>query len=121
MDTKGGRFSLDIGGRVYSGRGKADIMPARATPTTGVNQDGSGYNTVTPQLATIALSFDRGVGLNWTEGEILQTVDLTFVETDTGVTHYLTKANWDGQPSLDSASGEVTGMKLASDRYKVTR
>ncbi len=118
MDTRGGRFTLDIGGEIYSGRGAAKIMPARATPSTGVNQDGTGFVAVAPQLSTIELSFDRGSRRRWTEKEILRTVDLTFVEKDTGVTHYLTKANWNGQPSIDSASGEVSGMSLASDRYK---
>ncbi|RXF67686.1 phage tail tube protein [Hansschlegelia zhihuaiae] len=121
MDKKGGRFSLTISGRTYSGRGVATLNPARATPSTGVNQDGTGYVTVTPQLARLSLSLDRGSGFFWTEGELLPAVDVTFIEDDVGVTHYLTQASWDGQPSVDSGSGEVTGMTLASDRYKATR
>lgn len=120
MDTKGGRFSLEIGGAVYSGRAKATIMPARATPDTGVNQDGTGYATVTPQLAEIELSFDRGF-FRWTESMLLQPVNITFAEDDVGLTHFLTAGNWAGRPSIDSATGEVTGMKVSSDRYKSVR
>ena len=42
MDTKGGRFTLDLSGRTFSGRGKATISPARATRENGANSDGSG-------------------------------------------------------------------------------
>ena len=118
MDTKGGRYSLDINGRNFSGRAEAKVMPARATPKNGVNWDGSGYNTVEPQLARIELSFDRGNGIPWDESMLLAAVDLTFREDDARVTHYLTKGNWDGRPSINTKDGEVTGMALEGDQYR---
>ena len=121
MDTKGGRFTIDINGRTYSGRGEAKITPARATPKNGVNWDGSGYNTVEPKLAGCELTFDRGIGLFWTEGEILGAINLTFVETDAQVTHYFTNANWEGEPSINSKDGEVSGMSIKSDQYRAVR
>ena len=69
-------------------------------------------NTVAPKLVGIDLSFDRGIGLNWDSTMILQSVDVTFVETDFGKTHMFTSASWDGDPTIDSATGEVTGLKL---------
>ena len=121
MDKKGGRYTIDAGdGKTLSGRGEARIRPARATPTTGVNQDGSGYATVAPQLSEIELSLDRGVDRDWVESELLRAVNVTFEEIDTGKIHFLTSANWDGRPEINSASGEVTGMKFTSDRYRVT-
>ncbi|PZQ13635.1 MAG: hypothetical protein DI565_13920 [Ancylobacter novellus] len=117
MQTKGGRYTIDIGGRRYSGRAEATIRPAQATPETGVNQDASGYVTVSPQLAEIELSFDRGA-FAWREGMLLETIDVTFKETDAGHTHLLTRANWSGRPEINSATGEVRGMKVASDQYR---
>ena len=52
MNTTGGRFTLEINGATYKGRAKATVMPARATRENGVNQDGTGYSTVKPKLAS---------------------------------------------------------------------
>lgn len=118
MDTKGGRFTLDINGRTFSGRGKAGIVAARAVRENGVNMDGTGYSTVKPRLASMDLTFDRGVGLKWDEAMMLQELNVTFVETDVKVTHLFTNANWSGEPSIDSETGEVSGLKIESDKYQ---
>ena len=75
MDTKGGRYSVRINGQRFSGRGKASIDPAEATPKADPNRDGTAYRTVEPQLPMIALSFDRGSkaqAITWTAGMLLQ-------------------------------------------------
>ena len=120
MDTKGGRYSIKIGGTRYSGRGKASIKPARATPEADANRDGTGYRTVKSKLAEISLSFDRGPkdqSPRWTEAMLLQNVDVTFTEDDVGLTHYFTAGSWHGDPEIDTDSGEVTGMAVRSDQY----
>lgn len=121
MDYKGGRFTLTINGRRYSGRGSARIRPARATPDAGVNWDGSGYGTVAPQLAELDLSFDRGPKtqrVRWQENVLLQEVDVTFHETDANVRHYFVNGRWVGRPEINTENGEVTGMSIRSDNYK---
>ena len=118
MDTKGGRYTIDIGGRRYSGRGEAKIRPARAVNANGVNWDGSAYSMVAPKLAGIELSFDRGRGLPWDETMLLEKPNVTFEETDAGVIHYFTAAGWDGEPEINTKDGEVTGLKLESDQYR---
>lgn len=112
MDTKGGRFSMTVNGQVISGRGAAKLMMSGVAITTGVNSDGTGYKTVSPKLVGIDLTFDRGVGLAWDSKMMLQDVDLTFVEDDFGKTHMYTSANYDGDPTIDSATGEVSGVKI---------
>lgn len=121
MQAKGGRISLDINGRVYSGRSEARIMPARATVESDVNWDGTGYAMVEPQLASAELSFDRGIGLYWTEIEMLRTVDVMFVETDARVVHYFTNARITGKPTINTKTGEVTGLTIKSDQYRASR
>ena len=123
MDTKGGRYTININGTRYSGRGKATVKPARAVPKVEVNRDGSAYRTVEPKPSSIELSFDRGPKdqrIPWDETMLLSDVDVTFAEFDTGVTHYLTAASWNGEPSLDTDNGEVTGMSVMSDQYRKT-
>lgn len=118
MDTKGGRFTLTINGVAYSGRGKATIKPSSVSVTNGANQDGTGFSTVKSMLKELDLTFDRGIGLSWDETLLLQSVDVTFVETDYGATHLFTGARFEGDPSIDTESGEVSGLKLCSDRYQ---
>lgn len=121
MDTKGGRYSVNINGTRYSGRGKASVKAARATPKADANRDGTAYRTVEAKLASLALSFDRGPkdqSIPWDETMLLSDIDVTFTETDTGVTHYFTKASWVGEPETDTDTGEVTGMSVMSDQYR---
>lgn len=117
MNTTGGRFSLTINGAVYSGRGEAKINPSRVELENGANQDGSGYSTVKPILTSLELTFDRGVGLVWDETMMLQTVNVTFIETDAGVTHLFTGGRWSGKPELNTKDGEVSGLKIETDQY----
>lgn len=111
MDTKGGRFSLTINGQVFSGRAAAKLMLSGVSPSTGVNQDGSAFRTIAPKLVGIDLTFDRGVGLKWDSKMLLSSIDVTFKEIDVGATHLFTSASWDGDPTIDSATGEVSGLK----------
>ena len=118
MQTKGGRFTLEINGRTYSGRGTATIMPARAVRENGVNMDSTGWSSVQPKLASLDLTFDRGVGLQWDEEMMLSELNVTFVETDAKVQHLYTNANWSGEPSINSDNGEVSGLKIESATYQ---
>ncbi len=122
MDTKGGRFTLEIanvGGSSlsFSGRGVAKIMPSQVSLDAQANQDSTGYVTVKPELAKLELTFDRGVGLIWNAAMLLSPVNVTFTETDVGLQHLYTGASWVGEPSIDSATGEVSGVSLRSDQY----
>ncbi|WP_066921701.1 phage tail tube protein [Methylobacterium sp. CCH5-D2] len=118
MQTTGGRFTAEINGRTYKGRGKATIETARVEVAAEANQDGSAFRTVKPKLASCDLTFDRGVGLKWDEALILSDINLTFVETDAKVTHLFTDASWVGTPSLDTETGEVSGLSIKSDKYQ---
>ncbi|MCJ2098946.1 phage tail tube protein [Methylobacterium sp. E-046] len=121
MDTKGGRYSVRIGGQRFSGRGKASIKPAQATPKADPNRDGTAYRTVEAKLAMVSLSFDRGsktAAISWTSDMLLRDVDVTFIEDDAGRTHYFTSGSWVGEPDIDTDTGEVTGMSVASDQYR---
>lgn len=121
MDTKGGRYTLNINGDRYSGRGKATITQARAVSKAEPNRDGTAYRTVEPKLSGVELEFDRGPNaqrIPWDESMLLADIDVTFAEFDTGLTHYWTAASWVGEPKLDTDNGSVTGMSIMSDQYR---
>ena len=119
--NKGGRFSLDIDGAVFEGRGKATIGPAAAVRENGATSSGAKYSTVKSRLVSLDLTFDRGVGLKWDADMMLRDLNVTFVETDAKVTHLFTDASWSGEPMIDSDSGEVSGLKIecAGSDYQV--
>ena len=121
MDTQGGRLQITIGGGTFDCRGKCNVNPATATADAGVNWSGKGYKTVKPQLATASLSFDRGRGIAWDADFLLRDEDVTIAEIDAGVTHYFTAAAKVGDPSIDTESGEVTGLSIKSDKYRQAR
>ena len=120
MDTQGGRLQITIGSTTYSCRGKCQVDPSLVSVDAGVNWDGKGYKTVKPELAAVSLSFDRGKGLPWTQDWMLKDENVTIVELDAGVTHYLTAATKVGKPTIDTENGEVSGVSLKSDAYRST-
>lgn len=120
MDTQGGRYSIKIAGQRYTGRGKATIKPSQIGVKADANRDGTGFRTVEAKLASIDLTFDRGPAsdrFRWTQALLLKSVDVTFTEDDAGITHYFTAGSWNGEPAIDTDSGEVSGMSVMSDQY----
>jgi hypothetical protein len=124
MHTSGGRVSTVIGGVAYSARGVITLNPSNINVTAGANQDGSVYRTVAPKVRTAEITFDRfvdndGVPLKWAEN-IMEQVNLgiTFVEQDGGLTHILSGGFFTGEPTMDTSTGEVSGLGLAADSYK---
>lgn len=124
MHTSGGRVSTVIGGVAYSARGVITLNPSNMNVSAGVNQDGSVYRTVAPKARTAEITFDRfvdndGVPLKWAEN-IMEQVNLgiTFVEQDGGLTHILSGGFFTGEPTMDTSTGEVSGLGLAAEAYK---
>lgn len=127
MHTSGGRVSVTINGINYSSRGIIKLMPSNMSVASGVNQDGSLYRTVAPKARTAELTFDRFVDVNgdqltWDE-TVLQAVNFgcTFIEQDTNRTHLLSGAFFVGDPTMDTSTGEVDGISIAADSYKIIK
>lgn len=118
MPTTGGRVTISFNGRSRSARAEVEIMPARATADAGVNQDGTDFTTVQPKLAGANIRFDRGT-MYWTEDELLQKPNVTILEIDARITHFFTDATIVGEPSINTATGEVTGLSIRTSQYRV--
>src|SRR5262245_56694416 len=122
--TAGGRVSLVLGGQAYSARGVLTLNPSNITVSSGVNQDGTLYRTVAPKARKAECTLDRfvtvdGTLLPWDETIMLLTnLGFTFVEDDTNVTHIMSGGFFEGDPSHDTSTGEVSGVSMAADSYK---
>ena len=130
--TSGGRVSTVIAGVPYSARGEITLYTSRISVTHGTNRNGSVYRTVEPVAIRAELTFDRfvdvgGQPLLWDEALMQQTnLPVTFVEEDldgiqTGLTHLLSGAFFTGEPGINTASGEVSGLGIAAESYDTIR
>ena len=112
MDNKGGRYVLEINGQVFSGRGKASVDSSGVSIDNGSNMDGTMFSTVKPELISLDLTIDRrDQSTRWDTAMMLQSLNVSFAETDAKVTHVMTAARWQGKPTLDTSTGEITGLK----------
>jgi hypothetical protein len=123
----GGRITIMMGGTRYSPRGKAMINPAGLTHSVVANQDGKISRTTMAQPVTAELTFDRGApegGFGrpkWDSAFMSEFYDITIRETDTKVTHHFFKATIVGTPSIDTESGEVSGLSIATSEQDYTQ
>ena len=116
MDTKGGRISMTGNGQTFVGRGAFKVMSTGVELENFANGDGSGSSTVKAVLYALEGDFDRGDGPIWVDSMLLQSWNWTFVEDDVGVTHLFTGARFSGRPTLDTANGQVSGLKVETDK-----
>lgn len=118
MDKKGGRVSIQITGRNFTARSSVTLDPTTVARTNGANRDGTGYSTVAAKLAKADISFDRGErsGIVFNDDLLLENFNATIYEEDAGITHFFTNASWSGSPTLDTESGEISGMSIECAR-----
>lgn len=122
----GGRISITIGGLKYHPRGKAMINPAGLSHGIVTNQDGSVARTTSAQPVTAEFTFDRGEASGgfarpkWDSAFMREFRDISIREIDTGVTHFFAAATIVGTPSIDTETGEVTGLSIATEEANYT-
>lgn len=123
----GGRITVTIGGTRYSPRGKASINPAGLTHSVVANHDGKIARTTMAQPVTADLTFDRGAPEGgfarpkWDSAFMSEFYDITLRETDVKVTHHWHEATIVGSPVLDTETGEVTGLSIATSEQNYTQ
>ena len=113
----GGQIRLRLSsGESLSLRGTMTLMTAGRSVEAVVNQDRSTdrVSTLTPYAFEMSFA-DTGEDM-----EALMKADrfdATFIEDDTGVSHYYTRAFFTGEPSINRMNGEVTGLAGAAEAY----
>lgn len=124
MHTAGGRVSIVIDGVVYSARSEVKFNPSNVMTDVGANQDGTIFKTVKPQPVAAECTFDRfvdanGKSLKWNDQlMLLNNIAITFIEKDTGKMQLISNGTFVGDPQVDLATGEVSGVKLAGEKHE---
>jgi hypothetical protein len=122
MYQAGGRISINIGGKRFTPRAKASIKPSQMMHETQVNHDGTISRATKATAATAELTFDRGGdGFKWDSTFMLPFWDVTITERDVGIVHMFTQASVIGEPVIDTETGEVTGLSIATGNYTQTK
>jgi hypothetical protein len=119
MHQAGGRITVTLGGQRYSPRGKAMLFPAGLQHAANVNHDGTVSRSTMAQSVRAELTFDRGAASSgfarpkWDSAFMLEFINVTIAETDAGVVHHFTNATMIGEPSIDTETGEISGLSIA--------
>lgn len=113
----GGRITTRLSsGEALSLRGTLNLNPSGQSNEAVTNQDGSVDRVASVQARRAEINFaDRG--LNYDALMKSDRFNITFIEDFTGVTHYYTGAFLVGDPQINRANGEVTGISIASEGY----
>lgn len=119
----GGRTRVTINGQTYSCRTAPNIRPARMQNQSYTNHDGSVTFGTMPQPAAAEFSFDVGpAGVDkFNETLMMGFHAITILEVDRGVLHQFTNARIIGEPSINTETGEVSGLSIQTDSYLRTR
>lgn len=107
----GGVFRVKTStGEVLSLRGQMSIKSSGRSVEIITNQDGqiNGSETLTPVAVSVTFVDPSGKYRDLLRGRR----DWTFIEEDTGVTHYLTNAKVSGEPEENRHTGEISGLSV---------
>ncbi len=107
----GGVFRVKTStGEVLSLRGQMSIKSSGRSAEAMTNQDGSvdSSETLTPVVVSVTFKDATGKYRDLIRGRR----DWTFIEEDTGVTHYLTNAKVTGEPEENRHTGEISGLSV---------
>ncbi len=110
-------FAMSSGDRIVV-RGAAEIMPSNVNIEGNANQDGSPFRTVTPTGYAANLTFEDMDGDDWNRLMRASGFNVTLNESFTGAQHLWTDAAFTGRPSVNRATGEVTGVALLAHSYR---
>jgi len=113
-DNAGGRVALTVDGEKYAVRAAVNVRPSRISVEGEANQDGSVYYLTKPMPgeADIVLSDRCGLPTDRLINGCL--VDATITLIDMNRTYLFTRARVTGQPSLNTETGELSGMTIKS-------
>ena len=114
----GGRIGINIGGTPYSPRGKATIDGAGVSNKRNENHDGTVSRTTMAKACSAEITLDRGNTTTGTQRPMWDATfmnafyDVTITESDVGIQHLFNNAFIEGEPKLDTETGEVSGLTI---------
>jgi hypothetical protein len=115
----GGRVRITIDGVSYSARNATNIKPAQIQNQVYTNHDGAVSFGTMAQPATAELTFDVGPrDIDRFDAAFMRNFhNVTILEIDRGLLHQFTNAKVVGEPSINTETGEVSGLSIATDSY----
>lgn len=106
------------GSRRVPVRGSLTIKPTTVETESGANSDGSLYVTTKPVPAECELKLSNGCGLRL--DDLLNChIDATMELIDIRRTYLWTRSRMVGRPSIETESGEISGIKLTSSNVSM--
>ena len=123
----GGRIRINMGGTIYNPRGKATIDPAGVTNKRNENHDGTVSRSTASKAVSAEVTFDRGNVTSgtqrprWDSNFMNGFYDVVITETDVGVQHLFNGAFIEGEPKLDTETGEVAGLTIVCAQADYTQ
>ena len=111
------RFTIENVGQIRL-RGEFDLDPAGVTVSKVTNLDNTNSRQFKPDAFGADLKSLEDGGLDWNAVMRMPKQKMTIIEEHTGVLHVFGGAFLEGAPSIDRATGEVKGLKIAADSYQ---
>ncbi|MFZ4807469.1 MAG: phage tail tube protein [Hyphomicrobiaceae bacterium] len=116
--TVGGRVSITLDGVTYHPVADVEVEGSRIEVETVVNQDGTIGRSVKPKAFKVKITYRDMRGLDM-EDLMSRTFDFSMIEQDTGRSILLSAAFHEGSPSRNSVTGEISGLTVVSDQYRM--
>lgn len=115
----GGEIYITVGDRVFEAIGDVEIDPTRVEREANATANGRFYAIAraVPQMARITFANFCGDSDPMQMWDIACDMDITIVEKTRGIRHLFTRASVVGKPTQNLSTGQVSGMKIATDQY----
>lgn len=114
----GGRVDITLNGRVYHPVADVEVEGAGIEVETQVNQDATIGRSVKPKPYKVSIKYRDMDGLSMDE-LMASSFDFSMRERETGRTIMLTDAFHEGTPKRNTTTGEIDGLAVVSDKYRV--
>lgn len=116
--ASGGRASLAINGVSVSPR-SVTVTPTQFERTVASNQDGTIYTTMKPMPAEADVNISDSCGLD-VNALMGCPVDVTIDLWDVRRRYLFTKGVIVGRPKINTETGEISGLKITSNKVTIT-
>lgn len=114
----GGRVDITIDGQTYHPVADVEIEGSNIETEAVVNQDGTIGRSVRPKPFRANITFRDMAGLDVND-LMARIFDFSCVERDMGRSVLLTAAFLEGTPTRNTVTGEISGLQVVSDQYRV--
>lgn len=114
-DTEiGGKCIMTVGDKTYEIMGELTVLPSGEERTGGATSNGELWTTTAAQPVRATLDFPNFCVASPRKffDALRCKVNITFVETTRGIRHLFSKASIVGNPSMNLATGVVSGIEI---------